>query len=176
MTVRSLRVLCATLAAAALLGSCAEAPTAPPATRSDLLGISLGGPHYISCPTYTSQSTSGVIGPLGGVLTLGGQVVNIPAGAVTDLTTFVLTVPASQYMKIDVTAVGIDHLVFGTPISVTIDYSRCSTTVTAGKSLEVWYVSSLLNLPLQNMGGTDDPVARNITFSTGHLSGYIIAD
>ena len=185
MQLSRLRLLAAALASVAL-GACSDAPTTPkPAAKpaatsaapSSLLGLNLGfgGPTYVQCPAYTSQSTTGLIGPLGGVLALGNQVVNIPEGALLSTQLFQLTVPASSYMKVDVTAVGLDHFLFQKPISVTIDYSRCADTATAGKDLEVWYVSPLLNMPLDNMGGVNDPTNRRITFSTDHLSGYVIA-
>ena len=185
MQLSRLRLLAVAIASVAL-GACADAPTTPqrtaqppaaPAAPSSLLGLSFGfgGPTYVQCPSYTSESTTGVIGPLGGVLALGNQVVNIPEGALLSTQLFQLTVPASRYMKVDVTAVGLDHFLFQKPISVTIDYSRCADAATAGKDLEVWYVSPLLNIPLDNMGGENDPTNRRITFSTDHLSGYVIA-
>jgi hypothetical protein len=174
-----LRLLAAALAVFTL-GACADAPTAatPASTPEPTAPAPLfwfNGPTLVQCPVYTSQSTTGIIGPLGGLLSLGENVVSFPAGAVTTPTLFQVTVPASRYMKVDVTAVGLDHFVFDTPISVTVDYSRCPADRTTGKALEVWYVSPLLNIPLQNMGGTDDPASRRITFSTDHLSGYVIA-
>ena len=178
-----LRLLTA-VAAVAFGAACSDAPSAPPAqppappeAPSSLLGLNLGfgGPTYLQCPSYTSQSTTGLIGPLGGVLSLGEYVVSIPEGALLSTTLFQLTVPASRYMKVDVTAVGLDHFLFQKPISVTVDYSRCSASATEGKDLEVWYVSPLLNIPLDNMGGANDPANRRITFSTDHLSGYVIA-
>lgn len=179
MQLSRLRLLAAALAVA-VLGACSDAPTAPkpaqpaaPPAASPLLWFS--GPTYLQCPNYTPQSTTGVIGPLGGLLSLGNYVVSIPEGAVDAPTLFQLTIPASRYMKVDVTAVGFDHFLFQTPISVTVDYSRCPVSATEGKPLEVWYVSPLLNIPLDNMGGVDDPANRRITFTTGHLSGYVIA-
>jgi hypothetical protein len=180
-----LRLLTA-LAAVAFGAACADAPTAPPAqppaapeSPSSLLGLNiglnLGGPTLLQCPNYTTTSTTGLIGPLGGVLSLGEYVVSIPEGALLSTTLFQLTIPASRYMKVDVTAVGLEHFLFQKPISVTVDYSRCSLSATTGKDLEVWYVSPLLNIPLQNMGGVNDAASRKITFQTDHLSGYVIA-
>jgi len=167
------------LAGSALLVSCSDASTgattsASAAAPAPLLGN--GGADLLECPTNTTQSTTGIIGPLGGVLSLGGFAVNIPAEAVSSLTTFTLTVPAGRYMKVDVTALGIEHFVFQQPVTVTVDYSRCPAGVTDGKALSVWYVAPVTDTPLENMGGVNDPAARTITFSTPHLSGYIIAD
>ena len=186
MKLSRIRLLVAAVATAVFATGCSDAPTTPPAqppaapdAPSSLLGLNiglnLGGPTLVQCPVYTTQSTTGIIGPLGGLLSLGDFVVEFPAGAVTTPTLFQVTVPASRYMKVDVTAVGLDQFLFDAPISVTMDYSRCPVDRTAGKDLEVWYVSPLLNIPLQNMGGVDDPTNRKITFTTDHLSGYVIA-
>ena len=180
MKLSRIRLFVAAFATAVLATGCSDAPTAAPAApapepTAPAPLLWWGGPTLVSCPVYTSQSTTGVIGPLGGLLSLGDFVVDFPAGAVTTPTLFQLTVPASRYMKVDVTAVGLDQFLFDAPISVTIDYSRCPADRTTGKDLEVWYVSPLLNIPLQNMGGVNDPAARRITFTTDHLSGYVIA-
>lgn len=168
-----LRLFAATLATAATLalGACADGPTL---TRpSALLGSD--DPNLLECPVNTTESTTGVIGPLGGVLSLGRYAVQVPEGAVPEPTLFSLTVPSGRYMKVDVTAVGVEHYVFGAPVSVTVDYSRCPAGRTDGRSLSVWYVAPITNAPLENMGGVDDPTNRRITFKTGHLSGYVIA-
>jgi hypothetical protein len=78
-------------------------------------------------------------------------------------------------MKVDVTAAGVEHFLFDAPVSVTVDYARCPAGRTAGRDLSVWYVAPITNTPLQNMGGTNDPAARKITFTTDHLSSYVIA-
>lgn len=163
--------------AVAAFGACADAPTvsrsATPSAPAALLGSN--APNLLECPVNTTQSTTGVIGPLGGVLSLGNHAVQIPAGAVPTPTLFSLTVPSGRYMKVDVTAVGVEHYVFGAPVSVTVDYSRCPAGRTERRSLTVWYVAPATNAPLEHMGGVDDPAKRRITFETGHLSGYVIA-
>ena len=171
MQLSRLRLLIASVAAAALAAGCTDGPSAP--SSSALL--SDDRPNLLECPVNTTTSTTGIVGPLGGVLSLGNYVVNIPAGAVPVPTAFVLTVPEGRFMKVDVTAVGVEHYLFDAPVSVTVDYSRCSDGRVAGRDLSVWYVAPLTNAPLENMGGTDDRANRRITFSTGHLSGYVIA-
>lgn len=180
MQLARLRLFAAALATAATvaLGACAEAPTPSQptaATPAGLLGLGDDDPNLLECPVNTTQSTTGVVGPLGGLLTLGGYTVRIPEGAVPAPTLFSLTVPSGRYMKVDVTAVGLEHYVFGAPVSVTVDYSRCPVGRTEGRSLSVWHVAPITNAPLENMGGVDDPASRRITFETGHLSGYVIA-
>lgn len=171
MLLDRLRPLTAALALAALAAGCADAPTATPASAL----LSSSGPNLLECPTNRAQSTLGVVGPLGGLLSLGEFDVRIPAGAVPVPTLFSLSVPSSRLMKVDVTAVGLDHYAFGAPVTVTVDYGRCPEGRTAGRALSVWYVAPITNAPLQNMGGTNDAAARRITFSTDHLSSYVIA-
>lgn len=134
------------------------------------------GPALISCGTSVTQSASGIIGPLGGVLETGHTRVSFPLGALSSLQPVTLTVPASNYAEIDVTVNGLVHYVFSQPVSVTIDYSRCASPALDSVPLSVWYIDSQTKALLENMGGTDDKVAHTITFSTGHFSGYAVAD
>lgn len=135
-----------------------------------------GGPGLIACPSSETQSVSGIIGPLGGVLETGHTRVNFPVGALSSLQPVTLTVPASNYAEIDVTVNGLLHYVFSQPVSVTIDYSRCASAQLDSTPLSVWYIDSQSKAMLENMGGVDDKAAHTITFSTGHFSGYAVAD
>lgn len=134
------------------------------------------GPALIGCPSTQAETVSGLIGPLGGVLETGHTRVNFPAGALSTLQPVTLTVPASNYAEIDVTVNGLLHYVFSQPVSVTIDYSRCASPQLDSVPLSVWYIDSQTKALLENMGGTDDKVTHTITFSTGHFSGYAVAD
>jgi hypothetical protein len=78
-------------------------------------------------------------------------------------------------MEVDIQANNLASFLFNTPVSVTIDYSRCDPATTAGKSLSVWHIDQTSKALLENMGGVNDTIARKITFSTPHLSGYAIA-
>ena len=46
---------------------------------------------------------------------------------------------------------------------------------TSGLALSVWHIDVTTKALLENMGGVNDTVARKITFSTPHLSGYAVA-
>lgn len=86
-----------------------------------------------------------------------------------------LTVPASRYMEVDITANNLPSFLFQTPVTVTIDYSRCWYRRTDRRTLTVWHIDPDTKALLQNMGGTDDKLRRRITFTTDHLSAYAIA-
>lgn len=133
-----------------------------------------GSAAPIECPIATTQSASATIGLLGGTVAVGGTAVVIPAGAVLLPENFTLTIPASNYLQIDVTAGNSEHYEFLKPISVTIDYSRCTRSNIDKAPLTVWYWDG--TTLLENMNGTDDKATRTMTFGTPHLSGYVIAD
>src|SRR5687767_3729671 len=128
-----------------------------------------------SCPTTVSRTTQALIGPLGGTLSLGGTIIGIPSGALSAPTLITLTIPASQYMEIDVRANDLLSFVFNKPIGIRMDYSRCTSPVVDQAKLSVWHIDAQSKALLENMGGTDNKSANTIDFSTGHLSNYAIA-
>ena len=162
--------------AIALTGlSCGERRATAPETSTTLRG---GGssPSLVECPTNQTTTTSAVVGLLGGVIQLGGTSITIPSGALTTPTLLQVTIPASPYMEIDVTAVGFTSFLFQQPVSVTVDYSRCARADLDQQTLHVWHIDPVTKQLLEDMGGTDDKASRRITFSTGHLSGYAVAN
>ncbi len=165
------------LAAALLTAACAEPEkAASPQTPSAAL-FGSGGANLVECPTNTSQTASGLVTPLlGGTVAVGGFSIAIPAGAVLDETTITVTVPASRYVEVDIRATGQEHLQFLQTAVVTLDYSRCGRGNIDLRPLTVWYIDAATKEPLENMGGVDDKAARTVTFRTGHLSGYAIAE
>lgn len=154
--------------------SCGE----PRATAPDTSMSQSGGssPSLIECPTNETTTTSAVVGLLGGVIKLGGTSITIPSGALTAPTLLQVTIPASRFMEIDVTAVGFTSFLFQQPVTVTIDYSRCARSDLDQQTLTVWHIDPATKQRLEDMGGTDDKASRQITFSTGHLSGYAVAN
>jgi hypothetical protein len=129
------------------------------------------------CPSSQDQSaSSGLLDPLlGGSVSIGGTSVLIPVGALLSAQTINLDIPASQYMEIEVTAnTPTGHLVFQQPITITIDYSRCSPDIQA-KTLSVWNIDPNSHQLLQNLGGIDNKLTHQITITPNHISGYAIA-
>lgn len=131
--------------------------------------------RLVSCPTTVTRTSSTIIGPLGGTLSLAGTMVSIPSGALSAPTLITLTIPPSPYMEIDVRANDLLSFVFNKPIDVRLDYSRCDNPVLPSASLSVWHIDTQTKALLENMGGTNDPANKAINFSTGHLSNYAIA-
>lgn len=175
-------ILSGLVAALAIASSCRDLPTAPstPAKStppSGLFGLPGFGssPQLLVCPSTQTQSTSGLIDVSGGTLSLGGTSVTIPLGALLGPTTVEMTIPAGQYMEVDLTVDGGQHISFLQPVVVTIDYSRCNRLSTLLKPLSVWNIDPSTKALLQNMGGFDNKLAQSITFATPHFSGFAIA-
>lgn len=178
---RTLRGLIA--AAAVLLASACSAdkvtgPSPSPSRNPDeLLGL-FSKPRLLQCEaTETPQQTSALLGIDGGTLSLGGNTVVVPLGALLGPATIELTIPASRYLEVELTAKDNDgnSVVFQQPIVVTIDYSRCSRSDVFWKLLSVWYINSDTKELLENMGGLDNKLLEKITFITPHFSGFAIA-
>lgn len=166
---RSAALFAAVAATASCTDTQAGALTAPPAA----LAAQNTGPTLLECPAETTTSASSLVGPLGGVVNVGGHQLVIPPLAVLVPTTFTVTVPASQYMRVDITAGNGQHYQFQKPVSITLSYARCSRSNIEKENLRIFYVDDA-NVILQDMGGTDDKPARTVSTGTDHLSGYVI--
>lgn len=154
--------------------SCGEPRATAPNNSSTTSASS--SPTLVECPTNQTDVTTGLIGLLGGTLALDGSSITIQAQALTAPTLFQLTVPASRYMEIDVSAVGFQTFLFQDSVSVTIDYSRCNRSDLDQETLHVWHIDPTTKALLEDMGGQDDKATHRITFKTNHLSGYAVAN
>jgi hypothetical protein len=134
------------------------------------------GANLIECPSSVTTTTSAVVTPLGGLVSLGGTSISVPAGAVLVPTLIEVTLPASRYMEVDISVPGVEHFVFELPVTITVEYSRCTRSDIALSPLTAWYIDSETKALLEAMGGVDDKVARTVTFTTPHLSGYALAN
>ena len=117
-----------------------------------------------------------MIGPQGGTLAIGNTSVVIPRNAVLAATTFRLTIPASPLVEIAVRAGDAEHFVFDEPVLVTIDYGRCADAGADLPPLTAWHIDETSKALLENMSGVDFRALHVMTFYTGHLSGYAVAD
>jgi hypothetical protein len=145
-------------------------------TSGDSRAVNTLGNDLIECPTQESSSSTAVVTPLGGLVSIGGTSVSIPAGALLSDATVTVTLPASQYMEVDISVEGVDHFIFELPVTVTVSYARCSRSNIDHDPLTAWYIDSETKAMLEAMGGVDDKLTRTVTFTTGHLSGYALAD
>jgi hypothetical protein len=140
------------------------------------LGLFSNSPSLVECPTSDSSSVTAVVGPLGGLVSAGGASISIPAGALLSPVAVTVTVPPSRYVEIDVSVAGTEHFFFESPVSVTVPYGRCSRGDLDLAPLTVWYIDGASKALLAPMPSVDDKIARTVTFTTGHLSGYAVAN
>lgn len=143
-------------------------------SAAQLLGFLNPTPVY--CPSSQTVSTTSVISTLGGLLSVGGSSISIPAGALLQPVTMTLTVPASRYMEIEVSVEGSEHFVFELPAIVNLNYSRCTSILLDLFPAQAWYWDAETRKLLEQMPGVDDKLTRTVTFPTIHLSGFIIAN
>jgi hypothetical protein len=170
--------LAAALTLVALGGCSTDNPTSAVTAGSSAAVADASGASatLLECPPATDQSTTSVVDALGGVLSVGGTSVVIPANAVLAPTSFTLTVPASRYVEIEVTAGDADHFVFSRPVLVTIDYGRCGDSSLFDPPHQAWNIDPGTKALLERMSGVDVKLAHTVVFSTIHFSGYALAD
>jgi hypothetical protein len=162
-------------AAALLLASCtADGGPARITAEAPTLSSTTYGATLLECPVSETTSASAVIGPTGGSVSVDGHRLTVPLGALLGLHRFTLTVPAGNYLEVGIQADGQEHFQFRAPVTVTLDYSRCTRNNTRKADLQVLYIDPATKTILQEMGGVDDKTARTVTATTDHLSGYAI--
>jgi hypothetical protein len=174
--------LTAPLSAAALviLAACGEAPTRPAASVSrsvspaSLAANASGASSLLACGIATPATQSAVIGPKGGSIVVAGASLVIPGGAVSEATTFTVTVPASPYVEVDVRANGYEHFQFDHPVFISLDYSRCSDAAIGTQALRAAWIDTQSRDLLDIMNAVDVRKDKQVRLLTDHLSGYIL--
>lgn len=168
-----------TTIAAGTFAACAasEITGVSPARGSGRAGaLAAAGATLVECPSTSTTSATATVTPLGGVVSVGGTSIIVPEGALLDATSITVTVPASTYMEVDIRAAGLDHFTFQVPVTVVVSYDRCTRSDIDKTALSAWYIDSNTKALLEPMGGVDDKLSRTVTFTTGHLSGYALAN
>jgi hypothetical protein len=168
----ALSLMCGAIALS--LANCSADAVTSAAAPSTFVLSRVGARHdLLSCPGGSNGVARATIGPEGGRLSLDGFVMNVPAGAVLDTTTFVMRVPEAKVLKVKIRARDEKHFVFEKPVTITLDYSRCSSAPTDPTA---WYIDENTNSELEEMPGANDAAAHTFTLQTGHLSGYALAN
>jgi hypothetical protein len=176
MKPRSFKAVLATVVAATLAACAASEIAGVKAADSSQQSLFGFGTSLVECPTNTASTATGLITSLGGVVSAGGTSIIVPAGAVLDPTTVTVTVPASNYMEVDISVAGVDHYLFQLPVTVTVSYARCSRANIDRSFLSAWYIDTDTHALLEQMPSSDNKLTRTVTFTTGHLSGYALAN
>ena len=145
------------------------------ATSTARGGVAASAANLLECPVNGTQSTSALVGPLGGLVSIGGTSISIPAGALLSPVEVSVTVPESNLMEVDISVSGVEHFIFELPVVVTLSYARCNRNLTF-TPLSVWHIDTETNELLEQMPSIDNKLLKTITFTTGHLSGYAVAN
>jgi hypothetical protein len=166
----------AIFAIALLAGACSDTvPTDVTAPSQSSAASVSSGPVLVECPTDVTRSVSQTLGLLGGTVQLDGHSLTVPAFALVLPTQFTLTVPASQYVEVHITAGGEHGFEFLQTAAITISYERCTRGNIDHVDLTAYKIDPATKALLKDMGGTDDALLRRVTFSTDSLSAYAIA-
>ena len=171
---RSSRAVAA-LSLAVLLTYCADSAPITGVAQAPRLATAAAQPALVVCDNAQTKSVSKIIGPRGGQLTVAGSTIEIPAGAVGTPTEFTLSVPASHFLEVDISAAGASHYAFARPALITLGYARCQDPTLDQAELSAWWIDTETKELLQEMGGVRNHRAKAVSFPTDHLSGYTIA-
>ena len=169
---------------AAALAACSDSPlpTSSPARAENraiapgalAASVSAAGSSLLACPSTTARTASGVIDHKGGIVQVDGNALIVPPKAVKKKTRFTVTVPASQYVEIDVSAEGYEHYTFKRPVAISVSYARCADSALPPSSLDAWWIDPATRSALGVMVGVDNRSEKRLTFITDHLSGYAV--
>jgi len=165
------------LAIIVALSACSDPATSPTPTPASPPALLLEKTStLVECPSDVSLSASASIGSLGGSVSVGGHSIIVPPDALPlGLSVVTLIVPPSRFVEIEARVNGLPHFQFAVPVTVVVDYSRCTRSNIDQGPLRVWHIDPLTNAFMQDMGGVDDKTTRTVTFTTDHFSGYAIA-
>src|SRR6185369_10657108 len=93
-----------------------------------------------ACPSTVTRQGSAVIDHKGGILEVDGNALVVPPKAVKKKTRFTMTVPASPYVEIDVSAEGVAHYTFQRPVAISVSYARCAESQLPATSMNAWWI------------------------------------
>lgn len=175
MSDTSIRPVGAALLGAALFVIACQEPTSLDRRTAQARFTSSADVALLECPFPVAHMGMASIGPSGGTVIAGGNSIEIPSGALLEPTMITLAVSESDVVQVDITAGDAEHFQFESPVSITIDYSRCPESSTDDETLGAWYVDGATQALLEEMRSTDDKHSRTIEFETDHLSSYAVA-
>jgi hypothetical protein len=156
-----------------VLGSCDRSPMAPVAqpasdVRSDWFGWGLN--LLLTCSPQPYDSASQMIGPDGGTLTVGGNRLTVPAGALQAPTLITGVVTPDSVNAIRFSPQG---LVFQQPTQLVMSYANCGLLhVFIPKRIA--YTTDDFQI-LEMIPSLDNVLNRTVTGQVSHFSQYAIA-
>lgn len=165
--------LCA--AALFILTSCGERtpvgvePRVPAPSR-DLFGDSVALPGLLSCTPLPYDSTTQVVGPWGGVISVGPHYLVIPFGALTAPTMITAVVRPDSVDAVHFEPQGLQ---FSRPAYLLMSYANCNLLGLLTPR-QIAYTSDSLDV-LEVERSWDNPSALFVTGQIQHFSEYAVA-
>lgn len=164
------------LAGSAIVGSCDRTPVAPaapaaqpvPDVRSDWFGWGLN--LLLKCSPLPYDSTSQVIGPAGGTLTVGPHALTVPPGALSAPTLITAVVNPDTVNTIRFSPQG---LTFQQPAQLVMSYANCGLLGSLIPKRIAYTTDDLFIL--QVIPSLDNVLDRTVTGQVSHFSQYAIA-
>jgi hypothetical protein len=140
----------------------------PGATPRNAGGAS-GTPHVVACSPRDTIVSSGVFGPAGGTLVVGGSRLIIPGGALLDTVTITAVAKGDSTSEVDFQPSGLH---FAKPAGLVLDGTGCE--LDAATSPSVVYVAPDGSI-LETIEAYYDPHWKAVAAPIEHFSGYAIA-
>jgi hypothetical protein len=196
---RSIAVVAALFVAASCDQRPGESPLAPPSSEAvpqsglvgdllspvtDLLRPPPPGPFTLITeePRVGDLDLTKLITVSGGVVSVAGITVDVPAGAVTVPTLFTVVALPTAVIDADLTALvpqlfgrvlNIGELGFRKPVTITMSYARATNVVDPSKLVIVYY--NYEQNKLEALPSTVDTVRKTVSAQTDHFSKYGMA-
>lgn len=167
----------AALCAAAIftLTSCGErtplgVEPRPAAPSRDLIGGSLTLPSLLSCTPLDYDSTTQVVGPGGGLISVGPHFLIIPAGALSAPTTITAVVRPDTVNAVHFEPQGLQ---FNSPAYLSMSYANCNLLGSLVPK-QIAYTTDDLDI-LELLTSWDNLWAERVTGQVHHFSEYAVA-
>jgi len=144
---------------------------AAPKPQADLIGSLLQATGLLKCSDLPYDSTTQVIGPSGGSLSVGPHSFYIPPGALTQQTAITMIQPTGDHVNaVQFKPAGLQ---FNKPAYLSMSYANCNLL---GKLLpkHIAYVDDNLNI-LYYLLSLDNLFAKRVTGQVNHFSEYAMA-
>lgn len=155
------------VAALALIAGCSDQQPVAPSAQSGLFGTLTG---LLTCDPLSYDSTTQLVGPQGGVILVGPHRLTIPAGALSDTVSITAVVRSEDVNEVRFQPEGLQ---FAQPAQLSMSYANCGL-VPSLLPKRIAHTSDLLDI-LEYVTSVDNVLARRVTGSLEHFSGYAVA-
>jgi hypothetical protein len=124
------------------------------------------------CSPLPAASTTQIIGPAGGTLSVGPHTLVIPAGALSQAVAITAEAPTDSVRSVRLLPEGLTFAA-GKPARLTLSYAGCSLLGTLVPK-RIAYTTDLLEL-LQLLPSIDDLLRRQVSAPLKHFSRYAVS-